>query len=112
MMYHYSMNNEELHQHDNDPETFIRALEIEVFDAFMGRALSIVREKDNNTSIADACRLVDAALKAARGDGSIPGATTAVDNGLKGLIDELHTGYEKLRAAQPAGKTTMGEDEL
>jgi len=111
MVYHYSMNNELLHQHEKDPETFIRSLEIEVFGAFMGRALSIVREKDVNTSIADACRLVEAALKAARGDGSMPDATTAGDNGLKGLIDELHTGYEKLRAAQAVGNTTTGEDE-
>jgi hypothetical protein len=104
------MTNEEPHQNDRDPEQFIRALEIEVFGAFMARALSIVRKQDNNTSIADACRLADAALKAARGDGSMPGTPTAVDNGLKGLIEELHTGYEKLKAAQAAGQTT-GEDE-
>jgi len=100
------MLNEE-HQHERDPEQFIRSLEIEVFGAFMARALSIVRKQDNNTSIADACRLVDAALKAARGDGSMPGATTTVDNGLKGLIEELHTGYEKFRAAQAAGETSV-----
>ena len=103
--------NSEVIDHDNkNPEQFIRALEIEVFGAFMARALSIVR-KEEKDSIADACRLVDAALKAARGDGSTPGTTTAADNGLKGLIDELHTGYEELRAAQAVGPTT-GENEL
>jgi hypothetical protein len=101
------MINEEQHQQEKDPEQFIRALEIEVFGAFMARALSIVRKQDSNTSISDACRLFEAALKAARGDGSMAGATTAVDNGLTGLIDELHTGYEKLRAAQAAGETTV-----
>ena len=79
---------------------------------FIARALSIVRKQDDNTSITDACRLVDAALKAARGDGSTPGAAPAADDGLKGLIEELHTGYEKLRAAQAAGQTTAGESEL
>jgi len=70
-----------------------------------------VRKQDTNDSIADACRLVDAALKAARGDGAVPNTTPAGDDGLKSLIDELHTGYEQLRAAQVAGETTLGEDE-
>ena len=112
MVYNYTMTNKELYQQEKDPESYIREREIEVFAAFMARALSIVRELDDNDSIADACRLVDTALKAARGDGSIPGATTAADNGLKGLIDELHTGYEKLRAAQATGESATGKDEL
>jgi hypothetical protein len=106
------MNNEDLHQQNKDPEAFIRALEVEVFGTFMARALSIVRKEGENGSIADACRLVDAALKAARGEGSTPDATTAADNGVKGLIDELHTGYERLRAAQVAGETAAGKEEL
>jgi predicted short-subunit dehydrogenase-like oxidoreductase (DUF2520 family) len=101
------MIDEEQHPQDEDPEQLIRSLEIEVFGVFMARALSMVRKEDRSDSIADACRLVDAALKAARGDGSTPGSTTAVDNGLKELIEELHTGYEKLGAAQAAGKTTV-----
>ena len=101
------MINKDLHQQERDLESSIREREIEVFDAFMARALSIVQKDDESDSIADACRLVDAALKAARGDGSMPGATTAVDNGLKGLIEELHTGYGKLRTAQAAGETSV-----
>jgi hypothetical protein len=111
MVYNRRMKDVEENQSETNAEQFIRSLEIEVFGAFMTRALSIVRRTDEIESIADACRLVDAALKAARGDGSTPGATPAVDNGLKGLIDELHTGYEQLRAAEAVGKTT-GEDEL
>jgi len=42
----------------------------------------------------------------------MPGVTTAADNGLKGLIEELHTGYEERRAAQAAGESTTGEGEL
>jgi hypothetical protein len=104
---------QELDQQENDLDHSIRKREIEVFDAFMARALSIVRKQDDhNTSIADACRLVDTALRAARGDGSMPGVTTAADNGLKGLIEELHTGYEERRAAQAAGESTTGEGEL
>jgi hypothetical protein len=105
------MVNADLNQNDTDHEPFIRSLEIQVFGAFMERALSIVHKKDDNTSIADACRLVDAALKAARGDGSTPAPGPAIDNGLKGLIEELHTGYENLRAAQAAGETTAREGE-
>ena len=110
MAYNNLMTNRELHRQDQDLESSIREREIEVFDAFMARALSIVQKDDKNDSIADACRLVDVALKAARGDGSMPGVNTAIDNGLKGFIEELHTGYEKLRAAQAAGET-IGEDE-
>jgi hypothetical protein len=109
MVYSSSMSNEEQHQREKDPEQFIRSLEIEVFDAFMSRALSIVRDQDDNTSIADACRLADVALKAARGDSSMPGPASA-DHGLKGLIEELHTSYGELRATQ-AGETTSGEEE-
>jgi|SRR5688500_2953487 len=105
------MANAELNQNAKDHEAFIRSLEMEVFDAFMARALSIVRNNDENDPIADACRLVDAALKAARGDGSTPGSAPAVDNGLKGLIEELHTGYGKLREAQAARETVAGESE-
>ena len=112
MVYNYIMINEEIHQQEKDPESYIREREIEVFDAFMARALSIVQKQDDNDSIADACRLVDAALKAARGDGLTPDAATAVDDGLKGLIAELHTGYEKLRTAQTAGGTATAGDEL
>jgi hypothetical protein len=89
-------------QQERDSEAAIREREFEVFDAFTARALSIVHEEDDNDCIADACRLVDAALKAARGEVSTPEMATAADNGIKGLIEELHTGYEKLRAAQAA----------
>jgi hypothetical protein len=61
--------------------------------------------------MADACRLVDVALKAARGDAPAPNTPAASDHGLKGLIEELHTGYQELRAAQAAGQTTSREDE-
>ena len=113
MMYNPFMNETEIEQDapDKDPEPFIRSLEIEVFGEFMARALSIVRKQEEHTSIADACRLVDAALKAARGDASMPDVPVAGDNGLRGLIEELHTGYEELRAAQPARKATSGENE-
>ena len=107
MAYNNPMTNRELYPQERDLETSIREREIAVFDAFMARALSIVQKDDKNDSIADACRLVDVALKAARGDGSVPGANTAVDNGLNGLIEELHTGYENLRTAQAAGKTSV-----
>ncbi len=111
MVYDCFMNLLKQHEQDKDPEQFIRSLEIEVFGTFMSRALSIVREKDNNTSIADACRLADVALKAARGEGSMPDGTAAGDNGVQGLIEELHTGYDELGAAQSARETTSRESE-
>jgi hypothetical protein len=90
------------YQQERDSEKTIRERELEVFDTFTARALSIVRNEEKNQTIADACRLVDAALKAARGEALTPEMATAADNGIKGLIEELHTGYEQLRAAQAA----------
>jgi len=109
-VYNWFMNNRTQIGQDKDSEQFIRPLEIEVFGTFMSRALSIVRKEEDNESIADACRLVDAALKAARGDGSTP-APAAGDNGLKDLIEELRTGYRELRTGRTGSETTSGEDE-
>ena len=109
-VYNWFMNNREQIGQDKDSEQFIRPLEIEVFGAFMSRALSMVRKEDDNDSIADACRLVDVALKAARGDGSMP-APAAGDSGLKDLIEELRPGYRELRTGRAGSETTPGEDE-
>ena len=95
-----AMITKEVIQEETNAEAAIRAREIEVFDAFVTRSLSIVREQETNKSITDACRLVDAALKAARREGAPNQGTT--DNGVQSLIEELHTGYVKLRDAQAA----------
>lgn len=106
------MKAKEVDQEGNELETAMRAREIAVFETFIDRALSIVRDEDNVKSITDACRLVDAALKAGRGDPSPLNLATATDNGVRSLIEELHTGYGHLRAAQAPGEAGVEERAL
>jgi hypothetical protein len=70
----------------------IRQQEIEVFTAFIRRALGIVNgqhTKDSKDSLADACRLVDTALKAERRDDSGAEIEVTPNDGLKEMLERI-----------------------
>lgn len=71
--------------------------ELEVFDVFTRRALAMVRKNDDKVSIGDACKLVDAALKAMRNDTAPSTAGRCNDEADKRVEEEVRKAYAKLK---------------
>ena len=89
-----------------NPELGIRPRELEIFEAFTRRALELVDEKKDN-GVADACRLVETALKAVRGDApAVP--TGGGSEALQQCLNDIDKIYEELRA-EKAGAAPSGE---
>jgi hypothetical protein len=87
-----------------NPELAIRPRELEIFEAFTRRALDLVDENKDN-AITDACRLVEAALKAVRGD-----APAAPSGGggeaLQQCLNDIDKIYEELHAEKAAAASS------
>jgi hypothetical protein len=82
-------------------ELEVRVRELEVFEEFTSRALRIVRGETNDP-IADACRLAETALKAARGDGLTAQVGGIGNEGLERCLKDIEKIYEGLRAEKAA----------
>jgi hypothetical protein len=89
-----------------NPELAIRPRELEIFEAFTRRALELVDEKKDN-GVADACRLVETALKAVRGDApAVP--TGGGSEALQQCLNDIDKIYGELRAEKAAAAASAG----
>ena len=74
----------------------IRQREVEVFHAFTGRALQIINASDSaNGTLSDACRLVDTALKATRGDEPAEANDEGKPHPMQPLVEMVCRAYGK-----------------